>query len=438
VALKTNGTADLKAALDWILAHRAQYNIVAVNYLDMVGADEYAFLPELQALNDDGVFIGGAVGNYGKNGTVQAVGALNHLIYLVGSVDVNDNISGFTPRGPAVDMLAPGENVTISWYGSGQHEDIVNSGTSWAGPQVTATAALIKQINPSFTPAQIYAIIRDSGKWIWDPISQMSYSRLDVNAAIALAYQRNAATVTSPPPPPPPPPPPVTPPTPAPNPTPAPTPDPTPDPAPAAGESPYGGTPFSTGQIIQAEDYDYGGNGIGYSDLTAGNLGRDSYRPGDDVDTQWSAAEGGTRFVGWTRPGEWLNYTINAASSGTFDLAARVASLGKGGGFHVEIDGKAVTGSIQIPNTGGWDQFETVTRKGIKIAAGTHIVRIVIDHGSAGYGDAGNIDSFAFTPHATAHRVKKHSAKKSTSSFSSSPASIINPYVPMLLRSERM
>jgi hypothetical protein len=196
VALRANGTAETKAALDWIIAHRAQFNIVAVNYLDFYGqVNDMGILPELQNLNNSGVFMAGAIGNYGPSVGYQHVG---HLIYEVGSVNLSDQLSSFTPRGSAVDVVAPGENVDIAWYSSGKHVDYTSSGTSWAGPQVTATAALIKQINPNYTPSQVLSIIQDSGHWDYDSYSNRSYPRLDVNAALGLAYQRSGkSTPTS-------------------------------------------------------------------------------------------------------------------------------------------------------------------------------------------------------------------------------------------------
>ena len=50
VTLKTNGAGDIKNALDWILAHRTQYNIVAVNYLDKASSNQYIFLSELEQI----------------------------------------------------------------------------------------------------------------------------------------------------------------------------------------------------------------------------------------------------------------------------------------------------------------------------------------------------------------------------------------------------
>src|SRR5206468_3522939 len=112
-------------------------------------------------------------------------------------------------------------------------------------------------------------------------------------------------------------------------------------------------------------------------------------------------ANDGTRFVGWTQPGEWMRYTVNFDATATYDFSARVASLGRGGAFHVEVDGVNVTGPINVPNTREWERFTTVTRRGVKVGAGLHVVTIVIDKGSAVNGYAGNVDAFAFTPRAS-------------------------------------
>jgi hypothetical protein len=47
--------------------------------------------------------------------------------------------------------------------------------------------------------------------------------------------------------------------------------------------------------------------------------------------------------------------------------------------MHVEIDGANVTGAMAIPSTGAWQTCTTVTRTGISLSAGQHILRIGID-----------------------------------------------------------
>jgi hypothetical protein len=125
---------------------------------------------------------------------------------------------------------------------------------------------------------------------------------------------------------------------------------------------------------IEAEDYDVGGPGIGYSDTTAGNLGG-AYR-GDDVDIKPSG-EGGY-VVGWFAAGEWLAYAVDVERDGPYTFQARLGSALAGRTFHVEVDGIDVTGSIAAPQFPDWDQYGTVSVAGIPLQAGLHQVRVVM------------------------------------------------------------
>ena len=79
---------------------------------------------------------------------------------------------------------------------------------------------------------------------------------------------------------------------------------------------------------IQAEDYDAGGQGVGYYDLTPGNEGNSDYR-NDDVDIEYGTGGNGNN-VGWIDAGEWLQYTVNVATSATYQVRYRVASQNNG------------------------------------------------------------------------------------------------------------
>src|SRR6188768_2631621 len=69
---------------------------------------------------------------------------------------------------------------------------------------------------------------------------------------------------------------------------------------------------------IQAEDFDDGANGVAYRDTSAGNSGG-QYRA-TDVDIELSSDSGGGYDVGWVSAGEWLNYTVDVAAAGTYDI----------------------------------------------------------------------------------------------------------------------
>jgi hypothetical protein len=155
------------------------------------------------------------------------------------------------------------------------------------------------------------------------------------------------------------------------------------------GSSPYGGTPWSIPGLIEAENFDEGGEGVAYHDTTAGNAGG-KYRS-TDVDIEATADTGGGYSIGYVVAGEWLKYSTAATSSGTYAIELRVASNGAGGTCHVEVDGVNVTGAITVPNTSGWQTWQSVTVTGIALTAGPHAVRLAFDtNGSTGF--VGNVN----------------------------------------------
>lgn len=158
----------------------------------------------------------------------------------------------------------------------------------------------------------------------------------------------------------------------------------------------FGIAPASIPGTIQAEDFDNGGEGQAYHDTTLGNYG-EQYRV-SDVDIE--ASGGGGYDVGWTAAGEWLQYSVDVGAAGTYDLALRVASDEDGGNLHVNVDGANVSGSLHVPDTGGWQTYTTLTKQAISLSAGRHTLRLVLDStGVNGY--VANVDSLTFTARST-------------------------------------
>jgi hypothetical protein len=374
IALREDSTAGVKSALDWVLANRTKYNIVGVNLVDFGGTSGAYYQSVLQTLAAAGVFIAHPAGNSGATANMRP--KLDSADFGIGSVNYHTGqMSDFSQRGPYLDLVAPGEKVTLPYYDVATKKHIfvdTADGTSWASPAVVATAALIKQIDSRFTPAQMMKIMQDSGVTTYDPISRRTYKRLNIDAALALAYKQRGGTPVPPassgpvvvPPP------------------------------PTAAQTPYKGSLFATNQVIQAEDFDNGGEGVAFHDLDSINIGGSAYRGNSGVDIQ---DMNGGKFVGFTCSAEFLEYTINVAAAGTYDFAARVASFKPGGTFHVEVDGVNVTGTMTVPNTGGWQNWQTITKTTRSLPAGKHTVRIKMDaDGRLGY--VGNFDCFKFTP----------------------------------------
>jgi len=158
-----------------------------------------------------------------------------------------------------------------------------------------------------------------------------------------------------------------------------------------ATEAPFICSPPPIPAVIQAEDYDIGSEGVAYHDTTSANLGG-SYRT-DGVDIEPTTDTGGGYDVGYITNGEWLKYTVNAITSGSYSVDIRVASIYSTGAFHLEIDGVNVSGTVHVPSTRGWQNWTTVTVHVGAVTTGTHVVREVSDSGKF------NINWFTFNCH---------------------------------------
>src|SRR5438067_10706410 len=142
-----------------------------------------------------------------------------------------------------------------------------------------------------------------------------------------------------------------------------------------AQSTPFYGTPATVPGTIEAEDFDNGGEAVAYHDTTSGNqLG--AYRLNDSVDIEASSEHGYN--VGKIRLTEWLNYSVNVVSAGSYTLDARVACLGQGGTFHIEFNGIDATGPMVVPDTGAWQTWTTIS-KTVTLTAGTQIMKVVVD-----------------------------------------------------------
>jgi hypothetical protein len=141
---------------------------------------------------------------------------------------------------------------------------------------------------------------------------------------------------------------------------------------------------------IEAENYDEGGEGIAYHDLSAENKGG-AYRS-DGVDIQPTSDDGGYN-VGWIGEGEWLEYTIDL-SAGTYNVEVRVAAWDPGQQLRVLVDGVEL-GVLDIPET-GWDNWQTAVLSDVTVGSGgRHVLRVEALSGTF------NLNWYRFAPVAT-------------------------------------
>jgi len=155
-------------------------------------------------------------------------------------------------------------------------------------------------------------------------------------------------------------------------------------------QTPYGGTVTGIPGTLEAAKYDVfeGGNGqnITYFDITTANSG--NFRMDEYVDAYTDINEGAT--VGTIASGEWLEYTVDVAQTGLYSLAFRYASGNPAGGgpFHLEVDGKQVSGDITVPSTSStvWTLWSTKTETDIPLVQGVHVLRIGFTSGEFNLG----------------------------------------------------
>ena len=86
----------------------------------------------------------------------------------------------------------------------------------------------------------------------------------------------------------------------------------------------------------------------------------------------------------------------SVSAAGTYALELRLASASTGGTVRVEVDGVDVTGTLVVPNTGGWQAWRTIRKEGIVLQAGLRRIRLVFV--SAGTDGIANMNFFKFVP----------------------------------------
>ena len=143
---------------------------------------------------------------------------------------------------------------------------------------------------------------------------------------------------------------------------------------PGGGQEPFGGSAKELPSRIQAQNFDYGGEGVAYRETTNQNRYETDYRdaPVDIRETQDSTGE---YNIGVFQQGEWLEYTVDAAP-GTYDIRLRVATARDDRQLRLSLGGEELR-TVDVPNTGGWRNWQTVTVEDVEIdESGTQVLRV--------------------------------------------------------------
>jgi PKD repeat protein len=137
--------------------------------------------------------------------------------------------------------------------------------------------------------------------------------------------------------------------------------------------APYQGLIAQIPGIIEAENYDIGP--LAVFDSNGG--GDTAYRAGDGVGTE-ACNEGGFN-ISYVAKNEWLKYTAKVNTTGNYDIKLRVATPYNNKAIHIEVDGVNVSGRFAVPNTTGFQAWQTVTIPNIPLTQGVHVITLWFD-----------------------------------------------------------
>jgi len=106
-----------------------------------------------------------------------------------------------------------------------------------------------------------------------------------------------------------------------------------------------------------------------------GKVEAEDYMDQSGIQTQNCSDTGGGLNVGWIDANDWMEYPIrNNTDKLYFSTTFRLSSQNSKGSFRVYLDENLI-GQINVPNTGGWQNWETVLTN-LRIETGDHILKI--------------------------------------------------------------
>lgn len=146
-------------------------------------------------------------------------------------------------------------------------------------------------------------------------------------------------------------------------------------------QTPFTGTAIAIPGTIQMEDFDIPGKGRGnesYSEGDTENHGDSEYRKDTGVDLY---AKGNKIVVGYNSEGDWLEYTVNVAETGTYTVYAAVASANNTSSFKLSMDEKDISENISVPQASSgeenYDDYNKVAFD-VNLTKGEHVLRFTV------------------------------------------------------------
>ncbi|QGR00327.1 carbohydrate-binding protein [Paenibacillus psychroresistens] len=131
---------------------------------------------------------------------------------------------------------------------------------------------------------------------------------------------------------------------------------------------------WTAGQLAEFEIY-----GATAPTTLPGKLEAESYTTMSGIQTETTSDTGGGQNVGFTDTGDWLDYSVNVQSAGTYTVGFRVASPNTGSQLQLRNYAGTVLTTVTVPNTVGWQTWTTVNAN-VTLTAGTQTLRVYVSN----------------------------------------------------------
>ncbi len=156
---------------------------------------------------------------------------------------------------------------------------------------------------------------------------------------------------------------------------------------------PFGGKAAAIPGVIEAENFDEGNSGETYSgtnSLESGATVDTDYRGSDYAQVGIVSNDGNGRALGYTTAKQWLEYTVDVAEAGEYDIVARVANgIGKGS-ITLAMDASEIAELSFVGTSNDWNAYEDA-KGSATLKAGKQVLRLTINNNST------NVDYVKFT-----------------------------------------
>jgi Carbohydrate binding module (family 6)/PKD domain/Secretion system C-terminal sorting domain len=116
-----------------------------------------------------------------------------------------------------------------------------------------------------------------------------------------------------------------------------------------------------------------------------GKIEAEDYDAMNGVQTQTTSDAGAGLNVDYINNGDWMDYDLNVSSTGNYSVGFRVAAPATGSQIQLKTSDGTVLTTINIPATGGWQTWSTVTAN-LALTSGNQTLRLQAVVPGTGFG----------------------------------------------------